>query len=280
VNVRFSAFAALALGLSAYGQNATSTASDNSLEAARRDLSALPATERSRELLDKSSGLGSASLPTLAMPGGGSKPQSQPAPNAPPSATWLQDALTQTDLDRGQRRTSSDSSSPREQANNGYKSAAAPDPFGKYLEQWLSPRDLEMLRPDSRKNTDQKPINSSLELDKATLKSGVFGGAASQSPKEAVPIMPVMQNPYLVETPPTSPSSAGSLSNPFAPPTPSILPQNDRTRGPATSQPTTTNSPRPLGPVKPALSPAEAVPKAPTAPIVDDRKYFPQLRRF
>lgn len=279
MNVRISAIGALVLGLSAFGQGTATTTSDNSLEAARRDLSALPATERSQELLGKSSGLGSASLPVLTMPGGSSKPQAQPAHNSLPSATWLQDALTQTDLERGQRRTASDSSAQREQANNGYKPAAAPDPFGKYLEQWLSPRDLEMLRPESRKNADQKQLSSGMEKDIASPRSGGFGGTATPSRTDAVPIMPMTENPYWVE--PARPTSAAPLSNPFAPLPPSALPQKqtDRNRVPNVS-PSSTSAPRPTGPVKPALTPVEAVPKAPTAPIVDDRKYFPQLRRF
>jgi hypothetical protein len=273
VNVRYSAFAAIVL--SAHGQNASTTTNENSLDAARRDLRALPATERSHEFLGKSSGLGSAGLPSLALPGESSKPQAQPEPNAPPSATWLQDAMKQTEVERSQRRSLPDSEGTREQ-NNGYKPAAAPDPFGKYLEQWLSPRDLEMLRPESRKTADQKQNSASLE--QTQKRSGVFGAPASQTTLDAVPIMPTTQNPYLVEPSSLSPTP---LPNPFAPSTPSALPQSDRNRVP-TALPTSTStvSPRSTAPVKPAFTPPEAMPKAPTAPIVDDRKYFPQLRRF
>jgi hypothetical protein len=265
------------LCLSAHGQNATTTSTENSLEAARRDLKALPATERSQELLGKSSGLGSAGLPPLSLPSEGSKPQAQPAPNAPPSPTWLQDAMQQTALEQSQRRTSTspDSSLMRE-SSSGYKPAPAPDPFGKYLEQWLSPRDLEMLRPESHKNDDQKQNTGG--VDQTRSRSGTFGAPASQLSADPVPIMPTAQNPYLVE--PASPSTA-PLPNPFAPTTPSGLQQNDRNRTPSPlPMPTATSSQRPTAQSKPAAKPAEAVPKAPTAPIIDDQKYFPQLRRF
>jgi len=277
VNVRFLAATAIVLCLSARGQNATNTSADNSLETARRDLRALPATERSQELLGKSSGLGSAGLPSLSLPGEGSKPSGQPAPNAPLSPTWLLDAMQQTELDQSQRRASAtpDSTLTRE-SSSGYKPAPAPDLFGKYLEQWLSPRDLEMLRPESRKNDEQKQSTSGADLTRA--KSGTLGPPVSQLGSDPVPIMPAAQNPYLVE--PASPSSA-PLPNPFAPATPSDLQKNERNRTPAPLlTPALTSSPRPTTPVKPAAKPVEAVPRPPTAPIVDDQKYFPQLRRF
>lgn len=277
MNVRFSVATALVLCLSAHGQTATSTSSANSLDAARRDLRALPATERSQELLGKSSGLGSAGLPSLNLPSESTKPQAQPAPNVPASPTWLLDAMQQTELEQNQRRTSHshESTSVRESAN-GYRPAAAPDPFGKYLEQWLSPRDLEMLHPESRKNDEQKQNFSGAEQTRS--RSGAFSSSTSQLGSDPVPIMPITQNPYLVE--PTIPSEVPS-TNPFAPVSLSDPEKNDRNR-PTAPLPALgmSSSLRSATPVKPVAKPVETIPQAPTAPIVDDRKYFPQLRRF
>lgn len=263
------------LGLSVRGQNATSAGNENSLDAARRDLRALPATEHSQDILGKSSGLGSAGLPALTLPGESVKPQTQSESSTPASATWLQDALKQTDVERGQRRSSFDAADTREQTK-GYQPAAAPDPMGKYLEQWLSPRDLELLRPDPRKNAEQN--SGGISSDKTPPRSGMPGVSTTQTRLEVVPIMPMTQNPYLVE--PNNPSSAAP-TNPYAPAAPFSLPQNDLNRLPTTQPlPASTGAPRQTVPAKPTHTPSESLPKPPTAPIVDDQKYFPQLRRF
>lgn len=265
------------LCLSAHGQNATNTSAENSLETARRDLRALPATERSPELLGKSSGFGAAGLPTLDIPGEGNKPSSQPLPNATPSPTWLLDAMQQTELEQNQRRTATprDPTATRE-SSSGYKPAAAPDPFGKYLEQWLSPRDLELLRPESRKNDAQKSTFGGETQTRSRL--GTFGTATAPLVTDPVPILPTAQNPYLVES--NSPSPA-PLPGPFAPETTPALQKNERNRTPSVLPASAvTSSPKPAAPLKPAAKSVDASPKAPTAPIVDDRKYFPQLRRF
>ena len=247
----------------------TPASATDSLDAAKRDLRDLPAAERSQEVLGKSSSLGSASLPALALPNSGAVSQSKPDPDAPPSPTWLQDALKQTDAEKDQRRQGPDASLVRDQAN-GYKPVRAPDPLAQYLGQWMTPRDRELLRPEAKNVADQK-AGTPLDLNGQTPdKPGVL---APQLESLALPMQEPARNPYLpeTETPPPAP-------NPFA--TVSTAQSNERAREPFSLPPATPALPnaQPVSP-KPASSPIEPA-VSPTAPIVDDRKYFPQLHRF
>jgi len=285
VNLRISVIAAVVLCASVHGQTAAtgSSTSENSLEAARRDLKSLPATERSRELSGKSSGLGSAGLPSLPTESV-IMPPSLPEPNTPPSATWLQDALKQTDAVRAQRKPQVDSTLSREQAG-GFKPTPAPDPFARYLEQWLSPRDLELLKPESKKTTDRNVPNSWEQPQsqaQPSTSAGMQDGSLSQpgSSSVLVPIMPATpSNPYIDES---DVAPIASAQIPFAVQTTGTQIPIERSRVPTPLSSTTTTplTPRQTASVKPAAVAAEVLPKPPTAPIVDDRKYFPQLRRF
>lgn len=239
------------------------------LETARRDLKTLPATERPQEILGKNSGLGSAALPALTLPGNSDAPPSKPEPNDPPSPTWLQDALNQTDAERGQHRGAFDSASTRAKTN-GLKPTSTPDPLLQYLGQWLTPRDQELLRPDVRKTLDQTggikgPLDSSSVPTAASEPSGL---RVLQTDFLPVSTLEPAKNPYLPE-----PAPLVQQPSPFASATsskslPGGVPPGQKLR------------PAAPGTLKPARS-AEAVePLPPTAPTVDDRKYFPQLRRF
>ena len=272
MNVRYSAIAAILLCAAVHGETHAPPAS--SLDAARRDLRELPATERSQESLGKSSGFGTASLPALALPSSGDPAQNnKPEPNAAPSPTWLLDALQQTDAERGQRRPAADTTLTRDQGK-GYKSASAPDPLAQYLGQWIDPRDRELLRTDVSKTADQRTKSP---LDQASMKSEMSGSSALQAGATPFLINEPAKNPYLQE-----PAPQPSQLNPFAPTSVTSLQSQERSQvpsafpvatGPANLSSTPTS-------VKSAVKPLEPVSAPPTAPIVDDRKYFPQLRRF
>ena len=270
MNVSYSAIAAILLCATVRGET-SAQAPSSTLDTARKDLKTLPATARSQELLGKNSGLGSAALPALTLPGNGDAPPSKPEPNAPPSPTWLQDALNQTDAERGQRRGGPDLLPTRDKAN-GLRPTSTPDPFSQYLGQWLTPRDQELLRPDSRKATDpvgagglKTPMDSASTSTAASESSGLRGLQTDFLP---VSTLEPAKNPYLPE-----PAPLVQQSSPFAPAAsskslPGGVPPGQKLR------------PAAPGTLKPARS-AEAVePLPPTAPTVDDRKYFPQLRRF
>jgi hypothetical protein len=247
------------------------------LDAARRDLRALPATGRSQEVLGKSSGFGSASLPALTIPNSSDVPQSKPEPNAPASATWLQDALKQTEVDRNQRRPLGDPSRERDEANHGYKPAKAANPLDQYLAQWLAPRDLEMFQPEARKAVDQKS-KSPLELAATTQPLEMQGAPTGQTDFMTAPVLPLTKNPYLPE-----PELQPVGGTPVVLNSTAMHASDERSRVQATLSPV--SSPPSLrettpSSLKPATSLPEVVPVSPTAPLVDDRKYFPQLRRF
>ncbi len=271
MNVSHSVLAVILLCATVRGET-PAPATSSTLDTARKDLKALPATERPQDLLGKSTGLGSATLPTLTLPGNGDAPPSKPEPNAPPSATWLQDALNQTDAERSPRRSGSDPAQPRDKAN-GLKPASTLNPFSQYLGQWLTPRDQDLFRADARNALDpvgasavKNPQDSSLTPPQTEPnRTGLRGLQPDFLP---VSTLEPAKNPYLPE-----PAPQVQPPNPFAPaasvnPLPGSVPlgQKSRSAGP--------------GALKQPARPAEAAPLPPTAPTVDDRKYFPQLRRF
>lgn len=297
VKRKIAVFAALALCAFAHGQTSASNSTpvaatnENTLESARRELKDLPTAERSRDVLGKSTTLGPASLPMLALPGDtGNATAARPDPNQPPSATWLQDALNQTDAESAAHRRASDSSLSRERdQSSGYKSAEIPNPFGQYLEQWISPHDLELLRAgqDTKKSSESgQAVTKSWEPLKAPSSSSGLtpDGAGSQLSDTAeqsfIPSLSAARNPYIEEPDLAPPASNPSAISSQAAPGQS---QPDRTRVPPplasipAATPQGTSQPTPL---KPVAAPTEPASPPPTAPIVDDRKYFPQLRRF
>jgi len=268
VNVRYPVLAAILLYY-ATAHAETPAPATNTLDAAKRDLRELPAVERSKDILGKSSGIGSAGLPTLTLPGEGSTPQNKPEPNAPPSPTWLQDALNQTDADRGQRRPGRDSTLARDPAN-GYKPTHATDPLAQYLGQWMTPRDRELLRPEAGKDgSDQK---SKGPLDQTGPASELSGVTALQTGLLQEPA----KNPYLQE-----PEPLPLAPNPFAPAVTTNAGANERSRLPAPLPAANPDRPTSLpSSPNPVVAPLAPAAPSPAAPIVDDRKYFPQLRRF
>lgn len=282
---------ALAHGQTSSNNSTPSPATDeNTLESARRDLKDLPAIERSRDVLGKQSGLGLAGLPALTLPGDAGNSSVRPDPNKPPSATWLQDALNQTDAKAATHRRANDPALGTDRDRpDGYKPVEAPNPLGQYMEQWISPRDLELLRAGQ----DAKKSNMPTELfvktwePSQTANSGAgFMPGSALSPlsdgREApiVPIMAAPRNPYIEEPDAVSvPPGPNSINPQIA----SDQAQTDRSRMPAPLSSTPAampQGPRQPGPVKPAAATPTEPQRPPTAPIIDDRKYFPQLRRF
>lgn len=281
---------------SAHGQTSTNnstqapTSSDSTLESARRELKDLPATERTRDILGKSSTLGSAGLPLLTLPGDTGNAAARPDPNKAPSANWLQDALNQADSEAAAHRRATDPSLARDRDRpGGYKPVEVPNPFGQYLEQWISPRDLELLRAgqETKKSSEPtqgfvKPWEPPQNQNTGTGRTpDVTGGLLPEAGQSLIPIMPVTtRNPYIDEPDSTVPAPG---PNAFLAQNVPGQPPIDRARVPvplSTLPSATAESSRQAAPLKPAVTPAQPANRPPTAPIVDDRKYFPQLRRF
>jgi len=167
VNVRFSTVALVLFAVSVQGETPAPAPAGNALDAARRDLRALPATEKSRDGLGKSPG--SASLPALTVPASGETQQSKlEEPNAPPSPTWLLDALSKTEAERNQRR----------------------------------PGEFELLRPDAKKNTEPTAPNPQGMSVQTTDQTYLAGGKVGMvSP---VALVESAKNPYLQEAEPAA----------------------------------------------------------------------------
>lgn len=296
VKRKIAAVAALALCALAHGQTSSSnstqtpTTDENSLESARRELKDLPAMERSRDVLGKQSGLGSAGLPALTLPGDTGNSSARPDPNKPLSPTWLQDALNRTDAEAAAHRRGNDPTLARERDRpGGYKAIEAPNPLGQYMEQWISPRDLELLRAGQDAKKSNEPTQSFVkpwEPPQTANTAAGFMPDSARAPMSDVPdtpIVPIMsapRNPYIDE-----PVSAAPLPGPnsIIPQVASGQPQADRTHGPdplPSMSAATPQGSRQPAPLKPAAAATAEPQRPPTAPIVDDRKYFPQLRRF
>lgn len=151
--------------------------------------------------------------------------------------------------------------------------AAAPaaskvDPLAALLPQWFGKPDLRTERPA---NTGRSDVKSTV-ADPLSVSSAAWGAQNNSFGSLGVP---VQRNPYLdpvpaasvVPVPSTMPPGAPLVAVPLLP---GMKPANDAADPSSRTQaasPPQDRTPRP--PVTP-----------PTAPIVDDRKYFPQLRRF
>jgi hypothetical protein len=185
----------------------------------------------------------------------------------------LLDALQQTDADRSQR----DSVALARDRANGYKSVPAPDPLAQYLGQWLAPRDQELLKSDARKTTDQKG-KGPLDLTVQTPERSRLDAWPTGADAKPVAINEPARNPYLQEETTVQPLPLNS----YAPVSVAPVQPTDRSRVPSTLPlaAALTSLERAPSSAKPATKPLEPVSALPTAPIIDDRKYFPQLRRF
>lgn len=237
------------------GQEASSEKGGAALESAKRELKEMPATIRPRELPGRV--LGTNTLPSLEL-------STSSAPQPPPAAgeggalsnNWLQEAMERTDQEGSPR------IAPKATPSSGYKQVQ--DPFAPFMEQWLSRRDLELLYPDAGKNGALNPV-----------------APVPAAPAESFPLaapLPVAKNPYLdqaAEAPwqngpqplqPLASQSNADSARGLQPPPPAAAPG--------------VRAPEPAKPAKPATEASPDSSRPPTAPIVDDRKYFPQLRRF
>jgi hypothetical protein len=251
-----------------------------SVEEAKRDLQSLGATEKQRVDLEKK--------PSSAQPAGAPFYLGEsPLPSVEQSnqtKTWLVDAAQPTSRETRELKGKggSEKTVQTDGPNQGPEGAAAPaNPLFQFLPQWLSTRDLQVMR-----GAGDTPARGTVQ-DGQTFERNRTAELKELGPE---PLMPQLnsarsplqdrKNPYL-----DLPGSS-VLSSP--------LPEQQRPAlaampvfGEIPSVPSGQGSPQPADKLtKPntpqsaesAIRRTEAPP--PTAPIVDDRKYFPQLRRF
>jgi hypothetical protein len=274
VKVGYAAIIALVLCLTAQGEPPVS----NNLDSTKRDLRALPAKEEPTPLR-KDSGLGSTALPSLSTPAANATIE-VPGNSTQPSETWLQDSL-----DAGKAVTATALRKETAAALNrstltDQKTSLTPDPFDRYLTQWLSPRDLEILRPDTKKENLEQ--NKSLRDSPASHSGNDFSlSTSAQIPLATPGNGSVATNPYLPELEPVAPMASGLVQTWPSPAPPTTQSSTVRLPGllPMASPGDTTGSPKTPNPQTQNTAITSPMPP-PTAPVVDDRKYFPQLRRF
>jgi hypothetical protein len=149
------------------------------------------------------------------------------------------------------------------------------NPLSNYLQQWLSPQDRRLLGEEKLNQTsleragihEEEPFRPKVNYDTKPLLS---------NPREHLAIPGDRMNPYL--TP--GPTDENFLTEPLAP-----LPNSFTARPPLSPLSNSAGDQRtysPNGDMTPAQNGSaklEALPP-PTAPLLDERRYFPQLRRF
>ena len=212
-------------------------------------------------------------LPFVVLPKGGQRvPGAQGDASSGPSRGWLLDAL----LENQQR------SRFRQGAREG-RNVDVPDlasetqrnPLDAYLQTWLSPRDRRILMPGF--GEPRSALESLAEVDPndswrprsqidasplvADARSGVTVGQPGNPYLETVESTPLGFSVDPISAAPRRSPVVETLSTP-------TLPQAGGERGSPSQLPQ-------LTPLQPDSSTS-----VPTAPLVDDQRYFPQLRRF
>jgi hypothetical protein len=163
-----------------------------------------------------------------------------------------------------------DSSGKEEPSQAEKAKTPAPDPFKGYLSSWLSPRDFELLAPQSRQQapllTGKDPSSTgpaSLPTENLSGERIFFGAFGSGTLAKGL-AEGVADNPYLKDfSRPGGGTGSPSLFQAPAPPPEPVL---------STPAPSSFAAPSPPSPAQQGVAekwrPSE------------DRKYFPQLKRF
>ena len=250
--------------------------SSDTLETARRDLQELRTLERS---LTPSGRLPESTLPLpLVIP---STPTAKTNPGDPnkaaePSQGWLLDALKRAETeDRARSKTSAADDRLSPEATRR-KVQGAPNPLSNYLQQWLSPQDRRLLGGEKLNPTllekagirDDEPFRPLPNSSTKPLLS---------SPGDRNLLMDARVNPYLspaLADESFSPEPLAPLPNVPGGGHPPLSRLSNPTSEPPAYSPPLDTTPTLSGPTKPEVLPP------PTAPLLDERRYFPQLRRF
>jgi hypothetical protein len=256
-------------------------------EAAKKDLQSLPTVQRpveatsGKSLFSGSSALTGLSLGTPAGAGGPAKNKDD-AP-AGKSANWLLDGVNQLEAETKAQRDASDgkrSGDNPQLSSTGERqpASATTNPFTGYLTLWLSPGDQALL------NAGNRNASSSSTAPWEIPRSDFVRDTAVPTQATANPFQ--MELPGLVDSPANRTAKNPYLAEPFQPEGESAFltgPADGRGTASALSSiltPTQSTLP-PVAPVAVPIEQAKAASSAaPTERLIDDRKYFPQLRRF
>lgn len=247
----------------------------DTLETARRDLQELRTLERSQtpsRRLPEST----LQLPLVLPSSSTGKVGEGSATTAPePSQGWLLDALKKTEAQDRARSTTSRGEDRLSPEAARRKAQGAPNPFSNYLQQWLSPQDRRLLGGEKLNPTaleragihEDEPFRAK-PINQATPLLSRLPDRKSALEERA--------NPYLTPAQRDEnflPEPLALLPSDRAAQTPLSRLSNSPLETPTYSPPWDT-APSSVAPTKP-----EALPP-PTTPLLDERRYFPQLRRF
>jgi hypothetical protein len=281
----FASLAALAAVASAHAEQKGASAT----ETAKKDLQSLPTIQRPAETLSSSALFpGTSSIPGLSVGSpNGAVPSEKERNEAAlgKSKNWLLDGVNQIEAEANAQREAAGGvqSGDRSQTTRSGErplTAGTTNPFAEYLTQWISPGDQALLSTGPR-NAISSPV-APWEIARSD-----FSREASLDPR-----MQPTSNPFQMELPGLSSLPGGKmvqnpyLADPFQAEATLGAPSGRAdAREPAGALPsilTPSQGPRPT--VVPMPAPIEQARPAPTTPpterLIDDRKYFPQLRRF
>jgi hypothetical protein len=276
----FASLAALAAVASVQAQEDSQR---DAVEAAKRDLQSLPTVQRPVEGTQSKSLFPSGSMiPGLAIgtpSQGAGSPQQKESAASVKTRGWLVDGVNQLEADAQAKITKtengrSDGSGGGELKSADERKSETTHPFAGYLDQWLSPADRALLSGDQAKTVSSSAPWETPRTDFGHTSSQETGGGLKQQMElPGLDLFTQNQpktNPYLVGE-----SSVETFAVPSETPTSSR--ETPNTLAPMDSAAPTNLLP----PVAPRVEQAQAAPSAPpTSRLVDDRKYFPQLRRF
>lgn len=281
----FASLAALAAVASAQGEQAGTAA-----ESAKKDLQLLPTVQRPAEassgksLFSGSSAVTGLSVATPAAPGAVERNQDGAMPAR--SANWLLDGVNQLEAEaKAQREAASGgmTAGKSEQASRsdggGASTPVTANPFTEYLTQWLSPADQALLKASGKSGSQTSTAPWEMPRSDFARETSAPAQAATNPLQMELPgfsefpASRTAQNPYLAEALQAESTILASKAG-----------ASDG-RGGAGSLPSiltpSQNVPPAVAPVQASVEQAKAAPSAaPTDRLIDDRKYFPQLRRF
>ncbi len=278
----FASLAALAAVASAQGEQPGTAAA----ESAKKDLQSLPTVQRpleatpNKSLFSGTSSVTGLSLGTPSAPIADAKKRDNPAAGKP--ANWLLDGMNQLEAEAKSQRDASEAKIKNDNlqtsATGERMTAATTNPFTEYLTQWLSPRDQALLSAANRSSTSSSTAPWEIPRSDFRREATATPASVTTNPLQMelpgianLPANRTAQNPYLAE--PFQAEFAGAA--------PLVGTAGERETSGALSS-LSTPAPSVLPPVAPApieqAKPAAVAP--PTERLIDDRKYFPQLRRF
>jgi len=223
-------------------------------------------------------------------------PTSTPASTAY-SPTWLIDGVRQLEMESRQRlranasagetsaaKNSAASESASASTSGASTSATTDNPLAAYLDKWITtPEGAAAVRAAlMREAGDVAAGMTNVQAD-ASANTDTLSRVDTTAPQPAPAPAPAGGNPYIDDL--FQPQMDTSGLNVVLPPPP--IPETQKTPSQSASAASPTQTPASAQDSTPAAPPIDAskliikpITPPPTAPVIDDKKYFPQLQRF